>query len=1755
MHFKFLNLTAALVIAASAATPSALAAPTPSAAPAHATPAAGRMPFAKKMATMNTRTLARVVGETDPGGTEQARYIVQLADAPLASYRGGVAGFAATSPSITRVGLDRARPAVRAYADYLASRQNTSLDAISQRIGRTPTVRFRYQNAFHGFAVSLTPREAALVAALDGVRMVQREFVSQPQTDRGPAWIGADELWNDSPTAGRGAGVVVGIIDTGINFDSPSFTATASDGYTHTNPRGRYFGVCDANSPVYDASFPCNEKLIGAWDFADFASGGLENDGPADSEDHGSHTASTVAGNPVTAVITAPTTLVQRPISGVAPRAAIIAYDVCYEGGGCPGTALIAAIDQATADGVDVINYSIGSGSRDPWISADAIAMLGAADAGVFVAVSAGNAGPDAATIGSPSNAPWVTSVAASTHDRKFTSALIGLTDGITTMADIAGASIAAGYGPTRIVDAANYASTTTADDGLCLAPFAPGTFNGEIVVCERGENGRVDKGVNVLAGGAGGMILVNNEVSGDSLSADAHALPAIHISYVDGLALRTWISSSAAVTGTIAPFSVTSDVSAGDHMAAFSSRGPDATTAGVIKPDIAAPGVDIIAATHDGNQYMSMSGTSMASPHIAGAAALLTALHPDWTPSEIRSALMLTSLDVMLKEDGATPTDPFDSGAGRARVDFANDTLLVLDEQSSNFAAANPSYGGDPSTLNLASLMQQNCVATCTWTRTFRNQSAVAVGAWTISSTAPASVTLSASPASFTLTAGSTQVVTFTADVSATALDTWIFGTFVLTGDVPAHLPVAVQAKEGAANYDADGIINITTHRDAGSYRIDGLRSQPTDALTAAVYDGSSTNTSESITADPTNTDVFDDLSQVFTRMVTIDPAKTKLLAVQLADSTAPDLDLYIGRDLNDDGLPSSDEIECASTTFAAAESCTIVAPTMNHWIVVQNWQPSAAAADTFNLKVITVTTATPSTKLSASLPAAVTSNDSFSIDLTWNLPNLAAGDSHYAMLELSTSPTSSTPFLSRPVVIYRDSDHISFAANSPTLGEGYLLPGQQVSFTTTLAPANDAPAGTIYRITATLPNEMDYVPASAQLRYRGAAMNVQPVVDGRTLAWSIDTLPSAPHYVMSTNDPSRPEYSAACSSIGSYDSLGAYGIPALAGVDGDGRQWNVETLWNFGTGQLAPATTSYQIFGRAHPQYYLTDDGLLTYGYADTALHSGSPQAIPSAATPNALVAPFWADMEIVHDPASGRGVRILSAEPGSLVEYDGVQIKNDPSTQIDMQVLTFRAAVDGIPEIIFFYGDISGTLPSGVVGIESEDGTDGVAFTGTLKSGLNICFDWTVDTIDLSFNSQVRNDVLLDAMITATLLSKLDVIGTREQTSTLAMFVSGVVLETAVTSPERVLPGQPVTYTIFVTNTGSVTATNVSVEATVPLGAAYLSGGTHEGGIVSFTIASIASGASASRQFSVMPTFDAAARPSPSRPAIISGTVAAEGAWPWQASLVLNSASSTQAGHNCGGSLISRDFVLTAAHCTSGRTAAELRVMLGRNTLSAAGGQEIQVAEIIQHPDYDPTTYDNDIALLRLESPATLNDRVQTIDIATTGHAGKFAAGVLATVTGWGDIDPSSAAVYPDSLYQVQVPIVEQATCVANYAVNNSVVTDNMLCAGVPEGGIDSCQGDSGGPLVARNGSNWLLAGVVSWGNGCALPNFPGVYARVASFTDYVHDMQRSLGPVYVNVSDATGLAGHAGSTFTINRTVARPLLDLLFPLSRL
>lgn len=753
----------------------------------------------------------------------EGTYIVQLAEPPLALYGGGIAGLAPTMPAArgaTR--LARGSSDSSAYLAHLASRQAAVVGAIESTLGRSPAVKFRYRAAFNGLAVGLTSSEAQRVAGVAGVKRVQPDDTLELLTDSGPAWIGATGIYDGSATGGlpgtKGEGIVAGIIDTGINHDHPSFADIGGDGYNHTNPRIVQFGVCAGQNPAF-----CNDKLIGMYDFTGTT--------PFDDNLHGSHTASTVAGNVVDARLIAPTLEYRRTISGVAPHANIISYKACNSlpapAGGCLVSATVAAIDQATLDQVDVINFSIGGPSRNPWTDPNALAFLGANAAGVFASVSAGNEGPGAATIGSPSDSPWVMSVGASTHDRNLPSQLVDMTGGATTPpGPITGKSVAAGYGPARIV----YAGAPPYSSALCGAgaadpttgdsatnPFPPGTFSGEIVVCDRGTYGRVAKGKNVKAGGAGGMVLVNDAASGDSLIADLHVLPAVHISYTNGQALEAWLASGtnhrARITGMVENKAPTN----GDAMASFSSRGPNPSVPGVIKPDVTAPGVDIFAAFNTpltsplptAPEYGIISGTSMSSPHAAGAAALLRDLKPGWTPNQLKSALMTTGFTTLpgsgaevhgvLKEDAATAADPFDMGGGRVELRRAARAGLVLNVVTPTaFLNADPGSGGDPKTLNLASLANNNCQTSCSWTRTVTSTAAASV-TWTAATTAPTGASLSVAPATFTLAPGESQTLTITATNTSLAPNEWRFGAVSLspsTGSVPVtRLPVALRA------------------------------------------------------------------------------------------------------------------------------------------------------------------------------------------------------------------------------------------------------------------------------------------------------------------------------------------------------------------------------------------------------------------------------------------------------------------------------------------------------------------------------------------------------------------------------------------------------------------------------------------------------------------------------------------------------------------------------------------------------------------------------------------------------------------------------------------------------------------------------------------------------------------------------------------------------------------------------------------------
>ncbi|MGD8627169.1 MAG: S8 family serine peptidase, partial [Anaerolineae bacterium] len=696
---------------------------------------------------------------------------------------GGIAGLQATNPRARgEARLDAKSPASIAYLDYLANQHAQFIGLVEQTLARQVDVRFRYDAVLNGLAMELTAQEAATVAQLPGVRHVERDFMRQLNTDVGPAWIGAEGVWDGSATGvpSQGEGLIIGMIDTGINGDHPSFADPGPyDGYEYNNPLPAYLGDCAPPTPTYT----CNDKLIGAYDFT------TAND-PEDFDGHGSHTSSTAAGNVLTDIaIDFPTLVITRSISGVAPHAHIISYRACGSGG-CPNSATNASINQAVLDGVDAINYSIGGGPANPWLDSNALAYLDAREAGVFVATSAGNSGPGAATVGSPANAPWLLTVGNATHNRTFTNT-ISFSGGPGSLGPFMGTSVTAGYGPAAIVHAGDYG------DPLCGTPFAPGTWTGEIVVCDRGNYALVDKVANAQNGGAGAVVIANAAANGLQTYAIPHVLPSTHINYADAEALRTWLASGSGHMATITEAVISIDDNYGDRIAVSSSRGPNSPVPDVIKPDVIAPGTDILAAYKTPEEYNMIGGTSMASPHAAGASLLLRSLHPNWTAAQIHSALISTAIhDVAVKEDWATPADPFDMGGGRVYASLAAQAGFVLDETSANFAAANPGVGGDPSTLNLATLANDDCQGSCTWTRVLSSTQPATVS-WTAEVEAAPGMTVTVTPASFDLAAYATKTITVEVTFTGGPVSEWSFGLVKLMpsdGSIPmSHLPVAV--------------------------------------------------------------------------------------------------------------------------------------------------------------------------------------------------------------------------------------------------------------------------------------------------------------------------------------------------------------------------------------------------------------------------------------------------------------------------------------------------------------------------------------------------------------------------------------------------------------------------------------------------------------------------------------------------------------------------------------------------------------------------------------------------------------------------------------------------------------------------------------------------------------------------------------------------------------------------------------------------
>jgi uncharacterized repeat protein (TIGR01451 family) len=543
----------------------------------------------------------------------------------------------------------------------------------------------------NGVAMVVPADQVGEIAKLPNVEAVYPDELLQPQTDNSPQFIGAPTVWSQlGGQESSGDNVVVGVIDTGIWPEHPSFSDPDPSSKAYGAPPPPLSGTrqCQFSGGANPGpAFTCNNKLVGAYRFMSTYTSQQplvpgEYTSARDDDGHGTHTASTAAGN---GSVQASIFGISRGIvSGITPRARVIAYKVCGLAG-CYGSDSAAAVQQAILNGVNVINFSI-SGGANPYTDAVEQAFLDAYAAGVFVAASAGNAGPTPDT--TDHRGPWVTTVAASTQNRAFeTTATIVGSGGVTLT--LTGTSITQGITTSLPI-------TVPITDTICLGPFSPGTFTGKVVVCKRGNNGRADKGYQVFQGGAAGMILYNQSASVTDVETDNHYLPAVQIQYSQGQSLLTFLAANPGATTTW-PAGV--KVSAqGDVMASFSSRGGPGQTVGVSKPDITAPGVQILAGASpqhipsdtalgpEGEWFQAIAGTSMSSPHIAGAGALMKAQHPDWTPGQIKSALMTTAWTQVVKEDGTTPANAFDDGSGRVNLNVAGDPGLTFGSTAVQF-------------------------------------------------------------------------------------------------------------------------------------------------------------------------------------------------------------------------------------------------------------------------------------------------------------------------------------------------------------------------------------------------------------------------------------------------------------------------------------------------------------------------------------------------------------------------------------------------------------------------------------------------------------------------------------------------------------------------------------------------------------------------------------------------------------------------------------------------------------------------------------------------------------------------------------------------------------------------------------------------------------------------------------------------------------------------------------------------------------
>ena len=825
----------------------------------------------------------RLAGSEDPN--LRKTYIVQLKGPSAADFHALRFGPTAklSAPGQPRVRFDKASSAIQGYTARLTTEQ----DKVLARAGAGTELIYRYRYGLNGFAARMHPSQAHKLENLPDVLRVWEDEIRPLATN-----FSLDFLGLFDPEKGlRGApgldgdGIVIGIIDSGIAPEHPSLADTreadrpriCGGDWAENSILGRWLcrrfdkqedtilfeppenwnGSCQSGDQF--ESTACNNKLIGARWFVN----GAEASGPIDdgeirsardADGHGTHTATTAAGNRVKASIFG--SFIGR-IEGVAPRARVAVYKACWlrpgdQRASCNTSDLANAIDAAVADGVDIINYSVGS-SLLSVIAPDDLALMAATKAGVFTVVAAGNEGPNLGTIGSPAGAPWVLTAAASSRDGTTTLEALE----IKTPPGLAGkyAAKEANFTPALSESGPLDGDLVLVDDGeetledgsagtlsdACEPPINSSDLSNNIALIQRGGCSFDVKVANAADAGAIAAIVYN--IAGDPIVMNGVSglsdIPAVMIGQADGNLILAEIDAGNLVTVLLDKDLFLTENDAGNVMGSFSARGPGPVP-DILKPDVTAPGINILAGfTPDaanaapGENFAYLTGTSMSTPHVAGVAALLLQAHPDWSPSAIKSALMTTAHQSLTGSDGVTAALPFDYGAGHIVPNDSVDPGLVYDvsaddydafacgiaspgvtqERCDQLSAAGYSFAG--ADLNQPSIAIERFANERTISRSVTNVSDESAS-YVATVIAPVGIGVNVVPASITVGPGQTATFDVTFSFESGPLDLWRFGSLTWSDGTHsvfstiAIRPISVTAPAQVTDFGADGSLSF---------------------------------------------------------------------------------------------------------------------------------------------------------------------------------------------------------------------------------------------------------------------------------------------------------------------------------------------------------------------------------------------------------------------------------------------------------------------------------------------------------------------------------------------------------------------------------------------------------------------------------------------------------------------------------------------------------------------------------------------------------------------------------------------------------------------------------------------------------------------------------------------------------------------------------------------------------------------------------